>query len=61
MTVTGENLPRGYITFFMLNSTRHEIFSAYKLKMPIIVGIFIFISRDFLCSAMFSKKELEIC
>ena len=40
-------LPRGYKTFFMLNSTEHEIFSANKyMKMPIIVGIFILISRE---------------
>ena len=38
--------PRGYKTLFMLNSDEHEIFSANELKMPMIVGIFIFISRE---------------
>ena len=39
--------PRGYKSFFMLNSAEHEIFSANKfMKMPIIVDIFIFISRE---------------
>ena len=37
----------------------HEIFSA-NLKMPTMVGIFIFISREILCSAMFSKKNFAI-
>ena len=30
-----------------------------NMKMPTIVGIFIFISRESLCLAMFSEKELE--
>ena len=61
--------PRGYKTFFMLNSAEHEIFHANKsqitnnckfflakhdmktsllinMKMPTIVGIFIFIIRE---------------
>ena len=54
--------PRGYKTFFMLNSAEHENFSANKyenannscmkisllinMKMPTIVGIFLFISRE---------------
>ena len=28
--VGGDNWPRGYKTFFMLNSTEHEIFPAHK-------------------------------
>ena len=31
-----------------------------NLKMPAIVGIFLFISRENLCSALFSKKEFAI-
>ena len=31
---------------FLLNIAEHENFSANKLKMPTIVGIFIFISRE---------------
>ena len=31
-----------------------------NMKMPTIVGIFIFINREFSCSAMFSKKEFAI-
>ena len=34
--------PRGYKTFFMLNSAEHEIYPAY-VKMPTIVGILTFI------------------
>ena len=39
---------RGYKTFFMLNSTEHEIYPFILLinvKMPTIVGILTFISR----------------
>ena len=36
---------RGYKTFFMLNSTRHENFPAKNVKMPTIVGILTFVSR----------------
>ena len=34
-----------YKTFFMLNSTEHEIYSAHNVKMPMIVGILTLISR----------------
>ena len=34
--------PRGYKTFFMLNSAEHEIFPGQNVKMPIIVGILTF-------------------
>ena len=37
--------PRGYETFFVLNSAEHEIFSANKYENAI-VGIFIFIGRE---------------
>ena len=39
---------QGYKTFFMLNSTEHELFSAYLL------------AEKFSCSAMFSKKEFAV-
>ena len=35
--------PRGYKTFFILNSAEHEIYPAH-VKMPTIVGILTFIS-----------------
>ena len=38
--------PRDYKIFFMLNSAEHEIFPANNMKMPTIVDIFIFISRE---------------
>ena len=38
--------PRGYKTFFMLNSTEHEIFPAHNVKMPTIVGILTFMSGE---------------
>ena len=31
-----------------------------NIKLPTIAGVFIFISRDISCSAIFSKKEFEI-
>ena len=37
--------PRGYKTFFMLNSAEHKIYPAHNVKMPTIVGILTFISR----------------
>ena len=37
--------PRGYQTFFMLNSTEHEFFLLINVKMPTVVGILTFISR----------------
>ena len=36
--------PRGYKTFFILNSAEHEIYPAHNVKMPTIVGILTFIS-----------------
>ena len=52
--------PRAYKTFFMLISAEHEIFSANRYENANIVGIFIFISGENTCSAMFSKKEFAI-
>ena len=34
------------LNFFVLSSAEHEIFSANKMKMPTIVGIFIFINQE---------------
>ena len=36
--------PRGYKTFFMLNSTEHEISPLIIVKMPTFVGILTFMS-----------------
>ena len=47
--------PRGYKTFFMLISAEHGISLLVNMKMPTIVGIFIFICKTFSCSAIFSK------
>ena len=38
--------PEVIIFFFLLNSLEHKIFSAKNMKMPTIVGIFIFISGE---------------
>ena len=46
--------------FFVLNSAEHEIFLLINMKMPTIVGIFIFICREILCSAVFSKKDFAV-
>ena len=37
--------PRGYKTFFMLNSTEHEMFLLIKVQRPKIVGILTFMSE----------------
>ena len=43
----GTSRPRGYKTFFMLNSIEHEIFfQLINVKMPTIVGILTFMSRE---------------
>ena len=36
--------PRGYKTFFMLNSADHEIYPVHNVKMPTVIGILTFIS-----------------
>ena len=36
--------PRGYKTFFMLNSVKHELYSAHKCSMQTIIGTLTFIS-----------------
>ena len=42
---TSDAWPRGYKTFFMLNSTKQEIFLLINVKMPTIVGILTNMSR----------------
>ena len=52
-------MPQGYWTFFMFNSTEHEIYHAH-IKMPTIVGIlFTFISMINTTSE--SLKARKIC
>ena len=53
---SGPKVNLGYKTFFMLNSAEHEIFSA-NMKMSIIVGIFIFISRDIFMLSQVSQEK----
>ena len=40
-----EDWPRGYKTFFMLNTAEHEFFQLINVEMPTIVGISAFMSR----------------
>ena len=42
---SSEIWPRGYKTFFMLNSTEHDFFLFINVEMPSIVGISTFMSR----------------
>ena len=51
--------PWYYKTFFHAQLSM-KFFLLINRKMPTIVGIFIFISREISCSAMFSKKEFGI-
>ena len=53
------NWPRGYKTFFMLNSVEHEIFSLIIVKMSTVVGISISISSEnsILCLSEPEKAE----
>ena len=37
--------PRGYKSFFMLNSVQHDFFLLIHVKMPTIVGILTFINE----------------
>ena len=52
--------PRGYKTFFMLNSVEHEFFLLKNVKMPTIVGILIFMSRKNNIYAYLSLKKAEL-
>ena len=49
--------PRGYTTFFMLNSIEHEIFLLINVKMPTVVGILTFMSRK---NSILGLSESEI-
>ena len=51
--------PRGYKTFFMLNSAEHEIFSSNKYENANKLA-FSYLLEKFSCSAIFSKKEFAI-
>ena len=44
LTVEAKDWPQDYKTFFMLNSTKHEIFLLINVKMPTFVGIGTFMS-----------------
>ena len=56
-----ETRPRGYKTFFILNSTEHENFSANKYENAYNSWHFSYLlAEKFSCSAMFSKKEFGI-
>ena len=50
--------PRGYKTFFVLNSTEHGIFLLINVKMPSTVGILTFMSRK---NSILSLSEPEKC
>ena len=52
--------PRGYKTFFMLNSTEHEIFFLLiNVKMPTIVGILTFMSGKNSILGLSEPKKAE--
>ena len=56
-----EDLAPRLLNFFMLNSARHEIFSANKYENANNSWHFhILLAEKISCSAMFSKKELAI-
>ena len=45
---------------FLLNVAEHDNFSLINMKMPTIVGISIFVSREISCSAELSMKKVFI-
>ena len=51
--------PRGYKTFFMLNSVEHEIFLLIIVKMPTIVGILTLMSRKNSILGLSEPKKAE--
>ena len=55
-----EACPRGYKSFFMLNSAEHEIYPAGNVKMPTIVCILAFISRINTISECFKARKVVI-
>ena len=52
--------PRGYKTFFMLNSTEHEIFLPINVKMPTIGGILTFMSGKISIQGLSEPKKCRI-
>ena len=50
--------PRGYKTFFMLNSKEHEFFLLINVEMPTFVGILTFLSRE---NSILGLSEPEKC
>ena len=56
--------PRGYKTFFMLNSAEHEIFSANKYEnannSQLLLAFSYLLAEKISCSATFSKKEFAV-
>ena len=53
-----ETWPRGYITFYMLNSAEYEINLLINNKMPTIIGILTFISRIKRVSESFKARKI---
>ena len=53
--------PRGYKTFFMLNSAEHEIYPAHNVKMPTSVDILTLISMINTISERLKAKNSFIC
>ena len=49
--------PRGYKTFFMLNSAEHEFFLVINVKMPTMVGILTFMSRKNSVIGLFEPEK----
>ena len=50
--------PRGYKTLFMPNSTEHEIYHAYSVKMPTVVSILTFIITINIASDSLKTRSL---
>ena len=53
-----KNWPRGYKTYFILNSAEHDIFLLINVEMPTIVGISTFMSRK---NSTLGLSEHEKC
>ena len=51
-----QSRPRGYETFFMINSTEYEIFHAHNVKIPTNIGILTFMSGK---NSILSLSELK--
>ena len=55
----GRTWPRGYKTFFMLNSTEHDFFLLRNVKMPTVVGILTFMSGKISILGLTEPKNAE--